>query len=330
MSVKYKDYYETLGVSRDSSADEIKRAFRKLAQKFHPDMNKEAGAEDRFKEINEAYEVLGDADKRRRYDALGANWKAGQDFRAPPGFEGHENVHFGGDMGGGFSSGGINDFFESLFGSRGRQSSGASGFEEMFRGASGHSGFGGMGGGARTMRGQDVESELAVTLEEVFHGGSRRVSLQMPNGGTKTIEVKIPKGITDGKTIRLKGQGGPSPSGGESGDLLLKLRIMPHREYGVDNHQLTKELRLRPDEAALGGRFDVKVMEGDVTVRVHEGAQNGQKMRLKGKGLPTGKGDARGDLILTIQVVIPRELDESQKEAFKSLGEALQDFNPRE
>ncbi|QQE13914.1 DnaJ domain-containing protein [Planctomycetota bacterium] len=332
MSVKYKDYYETLGVKRDASADEIKRAFRKLAQKYHPDMNKDAGAEDRFKEINEAYEVLGDADKRRRYDALGANWKAGQDFRPPPGFEGFDNVHFGGG-GGGFSSGGINDFFESLFGTRGG-SGGGGGFEEMFRGAGGMGGGNPFGGGrpqsAAAMKGQDVESEITVTLEEVFHGGSRQVGLQMPGGGHKTIEVKIPKGITDGKTIRLMGQGGPAPmQGGTAGDLRLKLRIMPHGQFSVKDHNLIKQLKIRPDEAALGSKVDVNTLDGDVTLNIPAGAQSGQKMRLKGKGLPTGKGDARGDILLEILVVIPKDLTDEQKEAFEKLGESLKDFNPR-
>ncbi|WP_432798357.1 DnaJ C-terminal domain-containing protein [Poriferisphaera sp. WC338] len=332
MSVKYKDYYEILGVKRDTSADEIKRSYRKLAQKYHPDMNKDEGAEDRFKEVNEAYEVLGDADKRRRYDALGANWKAGQDFRPPPGFEGYENVHFGGG-GSGFSGGGINDFFEMLFGARGGQrGGGASAFEDMFRQAGG--GFGGAGGthtasGGAARKGQDVETELMVTLEEVFHGGSRQVSLQMPGGETKTIEVKIPKGITDGKTIRLKGQGSPSPMGGPAGDLRLKLRIMAHKTFGIAGHDLHQCLNLRPDEAALGGKFDVKVVDGEVTLNVPAGAQSGQKMRLKGKGLPTGKEDARGDMLVELHLVVPRELTEQQKQAFENLSEALKDFDPR-
>ena len=338
MGVKYKDYYETLNVKREASADEIKRAYRKLAQKYHPDRNKDKGAEEKFKDVNEAYEVLGDADKRRRYDALGANWKAGQEFRPPPGFEGFENVHFGGGRGG-FSAGGLSDFFESLFGGGASTGGGGNPFEDMFRqagagGGRGRGGFGGMGGGGGThqaMKGQDVEAELTVTLDEIYHGGSRSVSLQMPGGGTKSIDVKIPKGIIDGKTIRLKGQGNPAPvQGGAAGDLRLKLRVLPHNEFATSGHNLIKGLKLRPDEAALGSKVDVKTLDGEVTLNIPAGAQSGQKMRLRGKGLPTGKGESRGDLMLELQVVVPKELNDEQKEVFIKLGDVLKDFQPRE
>ncbi len=345
MSVKFKDYYQTLGVSRDASQDEIHRAYRKLARKYHPDVNKDdPDASQKFSEVNEAYEVLKDPEKRSRYDQLGANWKAGQEFTPPPGGGGqrYEFRFGGGGRGGGFSPGGFSEFFEMFFGNRGG-ADGADPFEELLRqaGAQGGARSGARGGGTRGDMFGDFteqmgaggagmgagaapppsEAELNITLEEACHGSSRQVKLTTPDGQTKTLDVKIPAGTTDGSKMRLKGE-----------NVLLTLRIAPHGTFSVDGHNLIVDLPLAPWEAALGAKVSVPTIDGEATLTVPPGTQSGQKLRLKGRGLPQQRGQSpdgqRGDLLARAKIVVPAKLNDEQRKLFEQLQEACTDFDP--
>jgi len=329
MPVKFQDYYETLGVARSATQDEIKRAFRKLAQKFHPDVNKDKGAEEKFKQINEAYEVLSDAEKRKRYDELGENWKAGQEFRPPPGWEGAQR---GGRPGAGgfggngssfeFEGGDFSDFFEAFFG---RSAGGRGG------------GFGGMGGGrAASQQGQTVETDVAITLSESMHGTSRQVTLkpaQGSGGKEKTITLKIPPGTTDGATIRAAGQGGPGLGGGPAGDLLLHVHLTPDPRFKVEGHDVITQVHVTPWEAALGAKIEVPTLDGSVTLTIPPGSQSGQKLRLKEKGLPRrasggGASGGAGDLLGQIKIVVPKPLSDRERELFEQLKKEST-FDPR-
>jgi DnaJ-class molecular chaperone len=335
MAVQFRDYYEVLGVPKTATEDEIKTAYRKLARKYHPDVNPgDKSAEEKFKEINEAYEVLSDADKRKRYDQLGQNWKAGQDFRPPPEWEG-AHVEYGdlGDLfGRGRGQSGFSDFFESLFGGR--------------RGARGGAGF--------AMRGQDIEAEIPLTLEEAHRGVKRSITLQsvetcadckgsgVKNGKTcptcrgagviprpKSLEVTIPAGVRDGSVIRLAGQGEPGTNGASTGDLLLHVRIRPHRLFaiaGEDDVQI--ELPVAPWEAALGAKVMAPTLDGPVEMKIPAGAQGGQRLRLRGQGL-NRRGGGRGDEYVKIKIVIPPTLAPQEKELFEKLA-AESRFNARD
>ncbi len=312
--MKYKDYYQILGVSRDASEDAIKKAYRRLARKYHPDVSKESGAEERFKEVSEAYEVLRDAEKRAAYDQLGHNWQAGQDFRPPPGWQGGGRAHPGG--GAGFSSRDFSDFFESLFG---------------------RGGFSGMGGfterGGFATAGQDQTVALEITLEEAHHGGSRAVQLQTPErdasgrvaSRTRTLNVKIPAGVTHGQKIRLSGQGSAGQGGGPSGDLYLQVSIKPHPLYKVRSRDILLELPLAPWEAALGCKVEAPTLGGPVTLNIPANAQNGQKLRLRGRGLP---GDPPGDQLVTLRIVNPPADSAAARELFQRMEQELP-FDPR-
>jgi curved DNA-binding protein len=319
MAVKFQDYYETLGVNRNASDDEIKRAYRKLARKYHPDVNKEKDAEEKFKQVNEAHEVLKDPEKRKLYDQLGADWEAGQDFKPPPGWE---NVHFefqtgpGGDafgFGGGFS-----DFFETLFGGRMAGRGGASARQAAW-----------------VMRGQDHEAEIQVSLEEAYHGATRTLTLQgheVDDQGqvrpvVQNLQVKIPAGVADGTRIRLTGKGGAGMGGGPAGDLYLKVHIEPHPRFRVDGHDLLVEVPVTPWEAALGTMVEIPIMGGSVNLKIPPGTQSGQKLRLRGKGLPR-KGHDRGDLFAAVKIVIPKSQTPQEKELFEELAR-VSSFNPR-
>ncbi len=323
MGVKFQDYYETLGISRSASADEIKKAYRKLAQKLHPDVNKDPAAEARFKQVNEAYEVLGDPEKRKKYDALGTNWRAGQDFRPPPGFE---NIHFDfqGSPGqsGSFSFedlGGFSDFFESLFGSPFSQA---------------RSGRGRGRESTRAARGQDQEAELTITVEDAYHGARKTIALQAPEMTpygevrykTHKYDVKIPPGTTEGSRIRLSGQGSAGPGGGEAGDLYLTVHIAPHPMYTVRDRDLEMDLPIAPWEAALGAKVNVHTLAGTVSLTIPARTQSGQKLRLRGKGLPKGK--TAGDLLVTIRIVVPDKLTSKERELFEQLAREST-FRPR-
>ncbi len=316
MSVKYKDYYELLGVKRDASQEDVSRAFKKLARKYHPDLNPgDKTAEEKFKELNEAYEVLKDPEKRKLYDSLGPNWKQGQDFQPPPGFE---NMHFGyrahggGPGGGGFD---FSDFFESVFGGGGfQQARGGGGFEGFHGG-----GFGGRT--ARPRRGQDAEAEIELTLEEAFRGGSKTVSLtEMGPGGMpvpRTLSVNIPAGIKAGQRIRLSGQGGPGMAGGPAGDLYLRVKLAPHPLFKVEEGNIVLDLPLAPWEAAMGATVNVPTLDGQVELKVPAGMGSGRKMRLQGKGL--GPAGRRGDMFVRIMIQAPRADNEEVRRLWSEL-----------
>lgn len=329
MSVKFKDYYEILGVPRTASEDEIKKAYRKLARKYHPDINKSVEAEARFKEVGEANEVLSDAGKRARYDQLGSNWQAGQEFRPPSGFE---NFHFeyqGSPRGGrGFNSrdmGGFSDFFESLFGS-----------QFQGRPENAPSSMWGMEDAENGPEGQDQEATITISLEEAYHGATKSVRLQASEvdargrvqSTTKTYQVKIPTGITEGARIRLAGQGSRSLRGGSSGDLYLRVQIAPHPRFKVEGHDLEVELPITPWEAALGARVTTPTLEGDATLSLPPGTETGQRLRLRGKGLRQGRGLEPGDLMVVIRIVVPKRLTPRERELFQELAKSSE-FNPR-
>ena len=326
MAVKFEDYYQTLGVSRDASQEEIQRAYRKLARKYHPDVNKEADAAQRFAKIGEAYEVLKDPEKRRKYDELGRNWKQGQDFRPPPGWE---DIQFefrgpGGNArgaGGDFRPGGFSDFFEMFFGGRGRAGGGGSGggspFEELFEqyASDGGRARGGRGGGAAEAA--PTEHELTITLDEAFGGGTRRVEVSGP-GGRRSLDVKIPPGSVDGTRLRLREHG-----------VVLKIKLARHPRYEVTGHDLTTELYITPAEAALGAKVEVTTLDGPVTMTIPPGAQSGQKLRLRGRGLPRDKqGQKRGDLFVRLLIRVPTSLSDAEREAYEKLRE-VSTFDPR-
>ncbi len=326
MSVKYKDYYEVLGVKRDASQEEIKRAHRRLARKYHPDVNKgDKAAEEKFKEASEAYEVLKDPETRKKYDALGANWKSGQEFTPPPGFE---NIHFefGGQGGQGFNfsggGGGFSDFFEMLFRQSG-QGGGRGGVEDLFAGRV-HP-----GGSRAAQAPAHTEAGLTISLEDAYYGAAKQITLQDPsNGSTKTLNVKIPPGTTTGAKIRLAGQGGRGV-GGRAGDVLLKITIAPHPRFEVQGHNLHMTLPVSPWEATLGAKVPVKTLDGEITLTVPAGAQSGQKLRLREKGLPErGQGAGRGDLLVQLKTVVPKDLNDRERELFEALAKESE-FDPR-
>lgn len=329
MSVKFKDYYEILGVPRASSSDDIKKTYRKLARKYHPDLNKSPGAEARFKEIGEAYEVLSDPEKRRRYDQLGRNWQAGQDFRPPPDFGGGP-FEFHGAPGGtrgfkGQDMGEFSDFFEMLFGQQfgGRASRGTS--QNMW-GA----------GEEYSPQGQDHEAEITITLEEACHGSAKNISLQTASHDprsrlhtqTRTYQVKIPAGITDGARIRLAGQGGAATGGGTAGDLYLTVRIAPHPVFRVDGNNLEIDCLLAPWEAALGAKVAIPTLQGQAFITIPPGTESGQRLRLRGKGMPQKRGLEPGDLVAIIRIVVPREMSARERALFEELAK-VSNFRPR-
>ena len=338
MPVKFKDYYEILGVNRNASADEIKKAYRKLARQYHPDVNKSPGAETRFKEINEANEVLGDAEKRKRYDALGANWRGGQEFTPPAGWE---NIRFDfggaqGPTGGGFSfenlgggAGGFSDFFEMLFGGMGRPGQG-----HAFRYQSQHP-FG-MNGDEESPQGADQEATINISLEDIYRGATKSISLTheqfdeqgRPHRSVKTYDVKIPAGATEGTRIRLAGQGAPSYNGGAPGHLYLTIHIAPHPLYRSNGHDLEMDLPLTPWEAILGGKVTIPTLNDSVTLTIPAGTQGGQRLRLRGKGLPKAGGRGAGDLYAVVKIVVPTRLSAKERALLEELASAS-NFQPR-
>jgi DnaJ-class molecular chaperone len=323
MAVKFKDYYDVLGVSKTASEDDIRMAFRKLARKYHPDVNPgDKSAEESFKEINEAYEVLSDTDKRKRYDDLGPNWKAGADFTPPPGSEraGTNGAGFEGVFGDGGAAD-FSDFFESLFGRRGRR------------------------GGRFEMRGPNVEAEIALSLEEAHQGGTRTLQFDSTETcpeckGTgskdgkvcpvcrgagvvrrpKVVEVNIPAGVREGSVIRLAGRGEPGSNGAPPGDLLLHVRLLPHRLFEVlGEHDLQVELPVAPWEAALGSKPTVPTLDGSVEMTIPANSQGGQRLRLRGQGLAR-RGGGRGDQFVKLKLVNPPKLTAKEMELYEKLA----------
>ena len=329
--MKYKEYYETLGVAKTATAAEIKAAYRKLARKYHPDVSKLPDAEARFKEINEANEVLKDTEKRAAYDQLGSGYKAGQDFQPPPnwdaGFEfrgapGSRGFSSGGSPFGGAGAGGgfdSSDFFESLFGGRaGAARAGA--------------------GRSRSTQGEDHRAKVLIDLEDAYRGADRSLSLRVPEAGAdgrvalreRMLDVHIPKGIRPGQQLRLAGQGAPGSGGAPAGDLYLEIEFQPHAVFKLEGADVTVELPLAPWEAALGAVVDAPTPEGAVQLTVPAGSVAGRKLRLKGRGLPgNGKSKPAGDLYVVLQVSLPKADSEAAKGAYEAMAQAFAGFQPR-
>ncbi len=293
--MEYKDYYKILGVPRTASADEIKRAYRKLAREFHPDKNKAKGAEDRFKEANEANEVLSDPKKRQSYDQLGANWKAGQQFTPPPGWHGAGGGRRGAGPQFGGGGGNFSDFFSQMFGG----------------------GMGGFGGGfdAGPSEAPATRARLSITLEDSYNGSQRQIGI-----GGRSLSVRIPKGITPGQTIRLAEQGN------HGGDLLLEVEFLPHPQFDPEGRDIHHNLRVAPWEAALGRRVPVPTLGGEVELTLPAGSQTGRKMRLKGRGLP---GAVAGDQFVILQIVTPPATEDSERKFYEEMEEQFGSFRPR-
>ncbi len=345
MAVKFKDYYEVLGVPRGASAEDIRKSFRKLARQYHPDVAKDKKvAEEKFKEINEANEVLSDPAKRKKYDELGANWKQGAEFR-PPGGPGRGGPFTGGGRRGGgaeyqFDGTGFSDFFESVFGSRGGRRGGFNGAgaddEEPF-----------------AERGNDVEGDIMVALEEAMRGSVRTVNLQRAVacerckgsgtlgqrpcpacGGSGQVtkadsyQVRIPAGVSEGQKLRLAGRGGAGQGGGASGDLLLRVRLGKHPDFEVQEQNLVHELSITPWEAVLGAQISVPTLEAPVNIKIPPGTQNGQRLRVRGRGLPQREG-ARGDLLVAVRVEVPATITEKERALWEQLARES-GFKPRE
>jgi curved DNA-binding protein len=327
--MEYKDYYQLMGVERGATQDEIKRAYRKLARKYHPDVSKESDAEVRFKEVGEAYEVLKDPEKRAAYDQLGANWKAGQDFNAPPDWD--AGFEFGG---GGFTGRGgsqyreadasaYSDFFESLFGQGFRQAGSRS------QGGHQPSGF--------HSTGSDHHAKILIDLDDAMKGATRSISLRVPDvdasGHVSTkervLKVNIPKGVKQGQHIRLSGQGNPGMGRGKAGDLYIEIEFNPHSIYRVEGRDVYLNLPVAPWEVALGASIKAPTPGGTVDLKIKPGSTNGSKMRLKGRGIPaSSSSNSTGDLYVILQIVVPPANSDKEKEAYEKMKQSF-NFNPR-
>ncbi|MGY3230207.1 curved DNA-binding protein [Luteibacter sp. HA06] len=304
--MEFKDYYEALGVKPEATDAEIKAAYRKLARKYHPDKNKEPGAEDKFKAINEANEALKDPEKRRAYDQLRAGgYRQGEQFRPPPGFGqgGGGSYDFGQGGGGG---GDFSDFFESLFGGGGR----ARGQQQ-----------------SQARRGRDIQAKIETDLQTAFNGGKTRVVLNDASGSERVLEVKIPAGITPGQTIRLAGQGHPGMGGGPSGDLLLEIGVRDDVRFRLEGRTVTHTLPITPWEAAMGATVPVPTLGGHVDLRIPAGSQSGRKLRLKGRGLP---GSEPGDQIVVLEIRVPVPETHEEQAAYAEFKDAFPGFDPRQ
>lgn len=309
--MEYKDYYKILGLEKTATQEEIKRAYRRLARKYHPDVNKEPDAERRFKEVGEAYEVLKDKEKRAAYDQFGRNWQNGQDFTPPPGWEfrdftGSRRYSAG-------SAHGFSDFFEALFG-QGRQTAGGrdpfGSFDSIF-----------------ADQGRDIHARLTISLEESYSGARKSISLSPGDGGgTTSLQVNIPKGIIEGQQIRLEGQGTTGRQGGRRGDLYLEIVFATHHLFSVDKRDLFMTLPVTPWEAALGATVKVPTLGGLVDLKLPPGSQTGKKLRLKGKGLSSST--QAGDQYVVIAIHTPRPQTERQKELYREMA-SIMAFNPR-
>ena len=338
MAVKFRDYYEVLGVKRDAADDQIRQAYRKLARKYHPDLNpKDKSAEEKFKEINEANEVLSDPEKRKRYDQLGSNWKDGAEFTPPPGW-GRVNVDYedlGNIFGGG--GGGFSDFFEAFFGG-GKSTAQGGPRRKASRG--------------KPNRGQDAEAQMEISLEDAHRGGRHRITLQgartcavckgsgEANGvvcpscrgsgqvlAPRTIDVNIPPAARDGSVIKVRKQGQPGSNGTDPGDLFITLKIKSHPVFSVIGDDITAEVPISPSEAVLGAAIEVPTIDGKAEMKIPPGSQGGQRLRLRGQGLNRRDG-SRGDEYVKLKIVVPSNPTEREKELFKELAEVSQ-MKPR-
>ena len=344
MGIEYKDYYKLLGVERSAGEDQIRKAFRKLARLYHPDVAKnKKEAEEKFKEINEAYEVLGDADKRKKYDALGANWKQGAEFRPPPGWE-----SFGGGRSRGsrpghnggvefeFGGTGFSDFFEQIFGGRRGADGGGFRFDQQ----------------ESAERGRDVEADIMVTMEEALKGSVRAITLrhgvacEQCNGSgmagrktcsrcggsgqtakTETHQVKIPAGVKEGQRLRVGGKGEAGAGGGGPGDLFLTIRLARHPDFHAEGENLSYDLNLAPWEAVIGASVSVPTLEGAVSIKIPPGTQSGQRLRVRGRGL--GKEGARGDLFVVARIQVPDTISDGERKLWEQLASESH-FKPRD
>ncbi len=311
--MNYKDYYKIMGVKRDASQDEIKRAYRKLARKYHPDVSKAADAEARFKEVGEAYAVLKDPEKRSAYDQLGQDFKAGQEFRPPPDWD--AGFEFSGRGSSNADAPDYSDFFSSLFGQ---------GFKPAGRAHTGR-GF--------QARGEDHHAKVMIDLEDAFRGATRGITLRVPefdNSGhlvsrERTLNVKIPKGVKPGQRIRLSGQGAPGPGDSKAGDLYLEIEFNPHEIYKVEGPDLYLDLPITPWEAALGASVAVPTPEGTVNLTIPAGTSSGRKLRLKGRGIP---GTSPGNLYVVAQITVPPADSDAAKALYQKMQQELS-YNPR-
>lgn len=336
MAVKFKDYYEILGLPRTASDEEIKKAFRKLARKYHPDVAKDKkGAEAKFKEVNEAYEVLGDPEKRKKYDELGPNWKSGADFRPPPGWENFGRGGQGGDFEFQFGGTGFSDFFEQLFGSMGGR---RGGFGRGFQSPA-------------VERGEDLEGDIMVTLQEAMRGSVRTISVNRAvpcpqcggsgiqgqklcsacNGGgqvarTEQFQVRIPPGVSEGQRLRVPGRGQGS-NHGNAGDLFLRVKFAKHPDFRFEGQDLIYEAELAPWEAVLGTQISVPTPDEPVNIKIPPGTQNGRRLRVRGHGMPQ-RGGGRGDLYVEVRVEVPEHVNESERALWEKLARESR-FNPR-
>jgi curved DNA-binding protein len=300
MAVEYKDYYEVLGVSRDASQDEIRRAYRRLAREYHPDLNRESDAEERFKEVGEAYEVLSDPDKRERYDRLGAQWRAREQTPGGGDFEDFfDRQGFGRDVRVEFGDGDFSEFFARLFGDGAATAS------------------------TGPLRGRDLEAVLELSLEDALSGGRRRLSLE----DGRSIEVNIPAGVREGQRVRLAGQGGAGRDGGPAGDLYLRILLKPHARFRRRGDDLDVDVAVAPWEAALGATVPVPTLTGTAQVRVPPGSSSGRQLRLRGRGLPTRAG-GHGDLHAIVKITVPKHLSDEERDLFEKLA-AASGFEPR-
>jgi curved DNA-binding protein len=303
MSVASEDYYEALGVPRDASAEDIRRAYRALARQYHPDVNKEPGAEDRFKEISEAYEVLRDPEKRARYDRFGARGGSGPGGAGDGGFGGFNGSEDLGGVSFDVGDGDFSDLFDQLFSRRGaRRGSPFEGF---------------------SMRGSDLEAVLDLALTEAAAGGRRWLSID-----GRSVEVDIPRGVRDGQLIRIPGQGTPGAGGGPPGDLILRIRLRPHPNFRVEGGDLYTDLRVAPWEAALGAEIPVPTLDGTARVKVPAGSSCGRRLRLRGQGLPGNAQAPPGDLYAVVTIQVPKRLTKRERELFQHLANDSK-FNPR-
>ena len=314
MAMEYKDYYKIMAVAKTATQDEIKRAYRKLARKYHPDVSKEKNAEEKFKELGEAYEVLKDPEKRAAYDQVGSNWKSKEGFTPPPGWDAGFEFSGGGFTGG--DSAGFSDFFASLFGRN---------YQPGATGQPGASQF--------HAQGNDHHAKIMIDLEDAFKGVTRPIALKMPqadaNGHvitkTRTLHVKIPKGVKAGQRIRLAGQGAPGFGDGKSGDLYLEIEFNKHRYFHAQGHNILLDLPVTPWEAALGGNISVPTLGGKVELKIPAGSQTGSKLRLKGRGLP---GAVAGDQYVVLKIVTPSAQTEAAKAIYEQMAKTMP-FNPR-
>jgi curved DNA-binding protein len=329
MAVEFKDYYRVLGVPPKATDEEIKKAFRTLARKYHPDVAKDKRtAEEKFKELNEAHEVLSDPESRKKYDQLGANWKTGAESRPPPGRAGGRSA---GPRAGGeeyefqFEGTGFSDFFEQFFGGRGGRARGASPFDPS--GARN-----GNGEPEAALRGQDIQGDILITLDEVLKGARRAISVRRTNARSgqeemETYQVRIPAGVQAGQAIRVPGKGGEGVGGGGAGDIFLRVRYAQHPDWQARGADLAGHLELAPWEAVLGATVPVRTLEGSVSVKVPAGIQQGHQLRVRGKGLPAG-GAKRGDLYVEVTIQVPPHISKEEERLWKQLA-TQSTFDPR-